>query len=172
VDWIDDTDDTVDAISRLLKSNREQAVERVQQTLDRVKSLEKELERQKAKLASSAGDELLKQAKEICGVKVLSAAVDGVEPKALRDMVDTLKDKLGSGIILRAVGGDTANLVAGVTKDLTSKVKAGDLVNFVAQQLGGRGGGRPDLAMAGGPDVANLPEAISSVEAWITEKLG
>ncbi|MGB3622032.1 alanine--tRNA ligase [Ketobacter sp. MCCC 1A13808] len=171
MDWIDATEDTVDAISSLLKTNREQVLERVQQSLDRVKILEKELERQKAKLASSAGDELLQQVKDVAGVKVLSAEVDGVDPKALRDMVDKLKDKLGSGIIVLGLGGEKANLVAGVTKDLTSKVKAGDLVNHVAQQLGGRGGGRPDLAMAGGPNVANLAVALGSVENWVSEKL-
>lgn len=172
MDWIDSAEDTVDAIAQLLKTGRDQVLDRVQQTMERIKSLEKELERQKAKLASSAGDELLQQAREVSGVKLLNATVDGVDGKALRDMVDKLKDKLGSGVILLGVvSGDKANLVAGVTKDLTGKIKAGDLVNHAAQQLGGRGGGRPDLAMAGGPDVEKLAAAVNSAESWLTEKL-
>ena len=172
MDWIDAAEDTVDAIAQLLKTGRDQALERVQQTMERMKALEKELERQKAKLASSAGDELLLQAREVAGVKLLNAAVEGVDGKALREMVDKLKDKLGSGVILLgAANGDKANLVAGVTKDLTDKVKAGDLVNYAAVQLGGKGGGRADLAMAGGPDVGQLAAAIGSAEGWLAEKL-
>ncbi len=169
--WIEQTNDTVANLSGLLKGGRESLVEKVQQTLDRVKALEKELEKQKAKLASSAGDDLLQQAKEIAGVKVLSAAVEGVDGKALRDMVDKLKNKMGSGIIVLGVKSDKVSLVAGVTKDLTGKVKAGDLVNHVAQQVGGKGGGRPDLAMAGGPEVEKLVPALATVEEWLTQKL-
>lgn len=168
---IEQTNDTVANLSGLLKGGRESLVEKVQQTLDRVKALEKELEKQKAKLASSAGDDLLQQAKEIAGVKVLSAAVEGVDGKALRDMVDKLKNKMGSGIIVLGVKSDKVSLVAGVTKDLTGKVKAGDLVNHVAQQVGGKGGGRPDLAMAGGPEVEKLVQALATVEEWLTQKL-
>lgn len=169
--WIEQTNDTVANLSGLLKGGRESLVEKVQQTLDRVKALEKELEKQKAKLASSAGDDLLQQAKEIAGVKVLSAAVEGVDGKALRDMVDKLKNKMGSGIIVLGAKSDKVSLVAGVTKDLTGKVKAGDLVNHVAQQVGGKGGGRPDLAMAGGPEVEKLVPALATVEEWLTQKL-
>ncbi|AUM11680.1 alanine--tRNA ligase [Ketobacter alkanivorans] len=169
--WVDESDAVLNKIGALVKGSRDTSLDKVQQILDRVKTLEKELEKQKAKLASSAGDDLLQQAKELAGVKVLSAVVEGVDGKSLRDMVDKLKDKMGSGIIVLGAGGDKASLVAGVTKDLTSKVKAGDLVNYVAQQLGGKGGGRPDLAMAGGPDVDKLPAAIASVESWLTDKL-
>jgi len=169
--WVDESDAVLNKIGALVKGSRDTSLDKVQQILDRVKTIEKELEKQKAKLASSAGDDLLQQAKELAGVKVLSAVVEGVDGKSLRDMVDKLKDKMGSGIIVLGAGGDKASLVAGVTKDLTSKVKAGDLVNYVAQQLGGKGGGRPDLAMAGGPDVDKLPAAIASVESWLTDKL-
>ncbi|MCP5015240.1 MAG: alanine--tRNA ligase [Ketobacter sp.] len=169
--WVDESDAVLNKIGALVKGSRDTSLDKVQQILDRVKTLEKELEKQKAKLASSAGDDLLQQAKELAGVKVLSAVVEGVDGKSLRDMVDKLKDKMGSGIIVLGAGGDKASLVAGVTKDLTGKVKAGDLVNYVAQQLGGKGGGRPDLAMAGGPDVDKLPAAIASVESWLTDKL-
>ena len=171
VAWVDESEAVLNKISALVKGSRDTSLEKVQQILDRVKTLEKELEKQKAKLASSAGDDLLQQAKELAGIKVLSAVVEGVDGKSLRDMVDKLKDKMGTGIIVLGAGGDKASLVAGVTKDLTSKVKAGDLVNYVAQQLGGKGGGRPDLAMAGGPDVDKLPAAIASVESWLTDKL-
>lgn len=169
--WIEQTEDSIAQLAGLVKGNRDSVIEKVQQALDRVKTLEKELEKQKAKLASSAGDDLLQQAKDIAGVKVLSAVAEGVDGKALRDMVDKLKNKMGSGIIVLGVKGDKASLVAGVTKDLTGKVKAGDLVNFVAQQVGGKGGGRPDLAMAGGPDVEKLPEALASVESWLKDVL-
>lgn len=169
--WVDESEAALAGIGALVKGSRDTSLEKVQQMLDRVKTLEKELEKQKAKLASSAGDDLLGQARDVSGVKVLSAIVEGVDGKSLRDMVDKLKDKMGSGIIVLGAGGDKASLVAGVTKDLTGKVKAGDLVNHVAQQVGGKGGGRPDMAMAGGPDVANLAVAIGSVEAWLAEKL-
>ena len=146
-------------------------LDKAQQTMERIKMLEKELEKQKSKLASSAGDDLLQNAVDVAGIKVLYAAVDGVDPKALRDMVDKLKGKLGSGIIVLGCKGEKVSLVAGVTKDLTKKVKAGDLVNHVAQQVGGRGGGRPDLAMAGGPDVDKLESALASVPEWIGSHL-
>ncbi|MAR91083.1 MAG: alanine--tRNA ligase [Pseudomonadales bacterium] len=169
--WVDESEAIVARIASLVKASRETAVEKVQQTLERTKALEKELEQQKAKLASSAGDDLLAQAKAVAGVKVLSAVVDGVDGKALRDMVDKLKNKLGSGIVVLGVAGAKASLVAGVTKDLTDRVKAGDLVNHVAQQVGGKGGGRPDLAMAGGPDAGALPAAMDSVGSWLAERL-
>jgi alanyl-tRNA synthetase len=171
LDWVDATEATLSKVGGLLKGSRETCVEKVQQLQDRIKTLEKELEKQKAKLANSAGDDLLQQVQDVAGVKVLSALVEGVEGKALREMVDKLKDKLGSGIVVLGAGADKVSLVAGVTKDLTSQVKAGDLVNHVAQQVGGKGGGRPDLAMAGGPDVNKLKPALASVADWIAQKL-
>ncbi|MCE0494210.1 alanine--tRNA ligase [Vibrio salinus] len=138
----------------------------------KAKHLEKEIQQLKAKLASQASANLTQQVKEISGVKVLVAKLDGADNKALRSMVDDLKNQLGSGIIMLGnISGDKVGLIAGVTKDLTGKVKAGELVNMVAQQVGGKGGGRPDMAQAGGTDIASLPAALESVDAWIEAKL-
>ena len=140
---------------------------------DGVKTLEKELARLKGKLAASAGDELAAQALEIGGVKLLATELDGADAAALRETLDKLKDKLKSAIIVLASRGDgKVQLAAGVTADLTGKVKAGELVNFVAGQVGGKGGGKPDMAMAGGSEPAKLPEALASVAAWVGGKLG
>ncbi|WP_162045554.1 alanine--tRNA ligase [Vibrio taketomensis] len=138
----------------------------------KAKALEKEIQQLKDKLASQASASLTSQVKEIAGVKVLVAQLDGADNKALRGMVDELKNQLGSGIIMLGnVAEGKVGLIAGVTKDLTGKVKAGELVNMVALQVGGKGGGRPDMAQAGGTDAAALPSALESVEAWITERL-
>ena len=143
------------------------------QMLDRHRSLERELEQVKGKLAVHTGDELGAQAEMINGIHVLARDMEGVDPKTLRDMVDRLKSKLGSAVIvLGTVKGDKVSLVAGVTKDNTGKVQAGDLVNYVAQKVGGRGGGRPDLAQAGGNDPSALQSALASVSAWVTQKTG
>ena len=140
---------------------------------DGVKTLEKELARLKGKLAASAGDELAAQALEIGGVKLLATELDGADAAALRETLDKLKDKLKSAIIVLASRGDgKVQLAAGVTADLTGKVKAGELVNFVAGQVGGKGGGKPDMAMAGGSEPAKLPDALASVAAWVGGKLG
>jgi len=149
------------------------AVERAVQTLlEERKALEKELARLKSKLASSQGDELADQAAEIKGVKVLAATLDGADAKALRETLDKLKDRLKSAaIVLAATDGGKVALIAGVTADLTSKIKAGELVNFVAQQIGGKGGGRPDMAQAGGTEPAKLPGALDSVRGWVERKL-
>lgn len=171
LEWVEQTEQTLNSLTAILKGSRDSVLDKAQQTMERIKMLEKELEKQKSKLASSAGDDLLQNAVDVAGIKVLYAAVDGVDPKALRDMVDKLKGKLGSGIIVLGCKGEKVSLVAGVTKDLTKKVKAGDLVNHVAQQVGGRGGGRPDLAMAGGPDVDKLESALASVPEWIGSHL-
>ena len=172
LEWLNDGEAALAQIAGLVKGSRDNAAEKVQQALDRIKQLEKELERQKAKLASSAGDDLAGQAKTVAGVTLLNAVVDGVDGKALREMVDKLKDKLGSGVVLLgAANGGKADLVAGVTKDLTGKLKAGDLVKFAAEKIGGKGGGRPDLAMAGGPDAAQLAAAISSAESWLSQQM-
>ncbi|MCW8904759.1 DHHA1 domain-containing protein, partial [Sedimenticola sp.] len=120
-----------------------------------------------------AGSDLAGSAVEVAGVKVLAAKLDGVDPKALRDTMDQLKNKLGSAVILlAAVSGEKVSLVAGVTKDQIPTLKAGDLVKFVAEQVGGKGGGRPDMAQAGGSDPAALPGALASVEGWVRESLG
>ena len=142
------------------------------QVLDNVKSLEKELARLKSKLAASQGDDLVNQAQEIGGAKVLAATLEGADANALRETMDKLKGKLKSAVIvLASVNESKVNLAAGVTQDLIVKVKAGELVNFVAGQVGGKGGGKPDMAMAGGSDASALPKALASVEAWAKEKL-
>ncbi|HDZ3714663.1 TPA: alanine--tRNA ligase [Vibrio vulnificus] len=146
--------------------------EKLQDAANKAKSLEKEIQQLKDKLASQASANLIDQVKEISGVKVLVAKLDGADNKALRGMVDELKNQMGSGIIMLGnVADDKVGLIAGVTQDLTSKVKAGELVNMVAQQVGGKGGGRPDMAQAGGTDSSALPSALASVDAWIAERL-
>ncbi|EJL6390745.1 alanine--tRNA ligase [Vibrio vulnificus] len=146
--------------------------EKLQDAANKAKSLEKEIQQLKDKLASQASANLIGQVKEIAGVKVLVAKLDGADNKALRGMVDELKNQMGSGIIMLGnVADDKVGLIAGVTQDLTSKVKAGELVNMVAQQVGGKGGGRPDMAQAGGTDSSALPSALASVDAWIAERL-
>ncbi|GAA0353187.1 alanine--tRNA ligase [Bowmanella denitrificans] len=155
-----------------LKSDLAGLPERVGQLLEQSKGLEKEIQQLKQKLASQAGADLLNSAVEIKGVKLLSAKLDGVEAKSLRDLMDSLKTKLGSGVLMLAVAeGEKVSLIAGVSKDLTDKVKAGELVNFVAQQVGGKGGGRPDMAQAGGTQPENLDKALSSVSTWLEDKL-
>jgi alanyl-tRNA synthetase len=145
---------------------------KIAQVMDNVKALEKELARLKSKLASSQGDELVNQAVEIAGIKVLAATLEGADANALRETMDKLKDKLKSAaIVLASVNDGKVSLAAGVTADQIAKLKAGELVNFVAQQVGGKGGGKPDMAMAGGTDAAKLPQALSSVAAWVGEKL-
>ncbi len=144
---------------------------RLAQVLDQVKALEKEVAQLKGKLASSQGDDLLNQAVDVKGLKVLAARLDGADARTLRETMDKLKDKLKSAaIVLATVDGDKVQLAAGVTKDAMGKVKAGELVNFVASQVGGKGGGKPDLAMAGGTDAAGLPKALQSVPAWVAER--
>ncbi len=136
-------------------------------------ALEKELEKLRSKLAASQGDELAEQAIDINGLKVLAAQLDGADVKTLRETMDKLKDKLKSAaIVLGAVSdGGRFSLIAGVTADATGKVKAGELVNFVAQQVGGKGGGRPDMAQAGGTEPANLPAALAGVKEWVAGKV-
>ncbi|MGA0023839.1 MAG: alanine--tRNA ligase [Burkholderiales bacterium] len=144
----------------------------VQNLIDEKKALEKEIARLRSKLASGQGGDLSAQAVDVKGAKVLAAAIDGADAKSLREAMDQLKDKLKSAaIVLASSEGGKVTLIAGVTADLTGKVKAGDLVNHVAQQVGGKGGGRPDMAQAGGTDPAKLPEALATVKAWVEAKL-
>jgi alanyl-tRNA synthetase len=155
-----------------LKTPPQEVAQKVAQILDSVKTLEKELARLKSKLASSQGDELADQVVEVRGVKLLAATLDGADARALREAMDKLKDKLKSAVIvLAAADQGKVSLIAGVTPDLTSKLKAGDLVNFVAQQVGGKGGGRADMAQAGGTEPAKLSGALESVRGWIEQKL-
>lgn len=169
---IEQEEATLSQLCEIVKSNSDEVVNRVQQLADSNKALEKQLAQIKSKMASSAGSDLASQAEEISGVKVLIANVEGFNPKSLRDTVDQLKNKLGSAVILLATSSEgKVSLVAGVSKDVTAKVKAGDLVNMVAQQVGGKGGGRPDMAMAGGSDEAAVPGALETVRPWLLERL-
>ena len=163
---------TVDAAAATLKAPTAELTGRITGTLEQIKALEKEVAQLKGKLASSQGDELLEQAVQVQGVNILAAQLEGADAKTLRDTLDKLKDKLKTAaIVLAAVDGDKVQLAAGVTQDTVGKVKAGELVNFVAQQVGGKGGGKPDMAMAGGTQPAALPQALASVQAWVAGKL-
>jgi alanyl-tRNA synthetase len=159
-------------VASMLKGDVFSIAEKVQQAMDSRKALEKELEQLKAKLASAAGASLLEQVQVINGVKVLIAELKGADPKAFRTMVDELKNKLGSGILLLATAADgKVSLIAGVTSDLTGKVQAGQLIGWAAEQVGGKGGGKPDLAQAGGTDVAALPGVLKAAADYIAAKL-
>ncbi len=162
----------IDQLANALKAPTGELANKVAQLADHAKSLEKELARLKSKLASSQGDDLSTQAIEIAGVKVLAVVLDGANAETLRETMDKLKDKLKSAaIVLASVNDGKVSLAAGITADLIAKIKAGDLVNFVAQQVGGKGGGKPDMAMAGGTDASQLPKALASVNDWVTSKL-
>ncbi|KWA15409.1 alanine--tRNA ligase [Burkholderia territorii] len=172
VRYVQELDARINEAAAALKAQPSELTQRIAQVQDQVKSLEKELGALKSKLASSQGDELAQQAVEIGGVYVLAATLDGADAKTLRETVDKLKDKLKSAaIVLAAVEGGKVSLIAGVTQEASKKVKAGELVNFVAQQVGGKGGGRPDMAQAGGTEPANLPGALAGVKGWIEQRL-
>ncbi|CDH02983.1 alanine--tRNA ligase [Xenorhabdus bovienii] len=164
--------DLLQDIAHLVKGDISSLNEKVKTTLDRTKQLEKELQQLKSQQAAQESSSLANQTKEIQGVRLLVTQLGDTEPKMLRTMVDDLKNQLGSAIIvLSTVTGDKVTLIVGITKDLTARIKAGDLISFVAQQVGGKGGGRPDLAQAGGTDIAALPSALASVEEWVTLRL-
>jgi alanyl-tRNA synthetase len=144
----------------------------VRDLLEEKKGLEKELARARSRLALGQGQDLASQAVDVKGAKVLAVTLDGADPKTLRDTMDSLKERLKSAaIVLGAVNDGKVSLIAGVTSDLTAKMKAGDLVNFVAQQVGGKGGGRPDMAQAGGSEPAKLPHALESVKGWVEQRV-
>ncbi len=175
--YLQSLESRVEAAAGSLKANPAELQNRIDQVLDHVKTLEKEVAALKGKLASSQGDELMLQAVDVNGIKVLAAKLEGLglgadAAKTLRDTMDKLKDKLKTAVIvLAAADGDKVQIAAGVTADSIGKVKAGELVNFVAQQVGGKGGGKADMAMAGGTDAAKLPDALKSVLAWVTERV-
>jgi len=172
VRYVQELEGRVNAAAAVLKAQPSELTQRIGQVQDQVKALEKELSALKSKMASSQGDELAGQAIEVGGVHVLAATLDGADVKTLRETVDKLKDKLKSAaIVLASVDGGKVSLIAGVTADASRKVKAGELVNFVAQQVGGKGGGRPDMAQAGGTEPANLPAALAGVKAWVEGQL-
>ncbi len=159
-------------VADAIKAQPQEAASRIAQLLDHQKSLEKELATLKSKLASAQGDELQTQAQDVGGVKVLAAKLDGADVATLRETMDKLKDRLKSAaIVLASVSDGKVALIAGVTSDTTAKVKAGELVNFVAQQVGGKGGGRPDMAQAGGTQPEHLAAALASVADWVKSKL-
>jgi alanyl-tRNA synthetase len=155
-----------------LKTNPDELTAKIGQVQEHVKALEKELAALKSKLASGQGDELVTKAVDVKGVKVLAATLDGADVARLRETMDKLKDKLKTAaIVLASVTDGKVSLIAGVTPDATGKVKAGELVNFVAQQVGGKGGGRPDMAQAGGTDAAALPGALAGVAGWVEQRV-
>ncbi|MDX1656165.1 MAG: DHHA1 domain-containing protein, partial [Candidatus Competibacteraceae bacterium] len=159
-------------VASLVKADRDTVEERVQTLVERARRLEKELEQLKGRLASSQGGDLAARAVEVDGIQVLAANLEGADVKTLRDTVDQLKNKLKSAaVVLAAVEQGKVRLVAGVTKDQTARVRAGDLVNVVAQQVGGKGGGRPDMAQAGGSDPTQLEAALQRVPDWVRAQL-
>ena len=169
--YLQDLESTVHKAAGALKAPAAELQGRIGQVLDQVKQLEKEVAQLKGKLASSQGDDLMSQAVDVNGIKVLAAKLEGADAKTLRDTMDKLKDKLKTAaIVLAAVDGGKVQIAAGVTPDSVGKVKAGELVNFVAQQVGGKGGGKADMAMAGGTDAAGLPAALKSVQGWVAER--
>ncbi|WP_421133936.1 alanine--tRNA ligase [Alteromonas sp. A079] len=170
--YVQSQQDTLQSLSALLKSDPTNLKERVASLQNQTKELEKALNSAKQKLASQQGADMLSNVVEINGTKVLVAKLDGVEAKSLRPMMDDIKNRIGDGVVVLGVASESkVNLIAGVTKGLVSKVKAGELVNFVASQVGGKGGGRPDMAQAGGEQPENLETALDSVNAWLQDKL-
>jgi len=170
--YLQSLETTVQGAAMTLKTSPHELGARLHAVLDQVRQLEKELAAAKSRLASSQGDELLAQAVDVKGLKVLAARLEGADAKTLRETMDKLKDKLKTAaIVLAAVDGDKVQLAAGVTADSVGRVKAGELVNFVAQQVGGKGGGKPDMAMAGGTQPAGVAAALSSVAGWVAERV-
>ena len=170
--YLQQLESTVTQVAGTVKAPVAEVNERVKHVLEHVKQLEREIAALKGKLASSQGDELVLQALDVKGVKLLAAKLEGADSKTLRESMDKLKDKLKSAVIVLAVvDGSKVQLAAGVTPDLVARVKAGELVNFVASQVGGKGGGKPDMAMAGGTEPAHLAAALASVQAWVGAKL-
>jgi alanyl-tRNA synthetase len=163
---------TIGQAANALKTPVSEVTERISTVMEHVKALEREVAALKGKLASAQGDELVNQAQDIKGVKLLVARLEGADVKTLRDTMDKLKDKLKTAVIvLGVVDGAKVQIAVGVTADTTGRVKAGDLVNFVAGQVGGKGGGKPDMAMAGGTEPGKLSAALDSVQAWVLPKL-
>ena len=172
LDYMRNTESRLDQIAGLVRGSRDDAARKVEQLQSRIKGLEKELEQLRGKLARGESVDLASQAKEVKGIKVVAARLDGTDAKGLREAVDRLKDKLApAAIVLAAVDDNKVTLIAGVTKDLTDRLHAGDLVNQVATRVGGKGGGRPDLAQAGGTDPAGLDAALNAVPGWVGERL-
>jgi alanyl-tRNA synthetase len=172
LEWVQQQYAQVEGVADLLKVQPGEVGARLHQIMDNVRALEKDLARLKSKLAANQGDDLADQAVSVAHTKVLAVALDGADAKSLRETMDKLKDKLGSAaIVLGSVDAGKVTLIAGVTSDLTGRVKAGELVNFVAQQVGGKGGGRPDMAQAGGTEPSKLPQALTTVVDWVKQRM-
>jgi len=172
LNWLDENQERLTQVARLLKTGSDEVVTKADALLQRNRQLEKELEQLKAKLATQAGSSLVDQAVDVGGVKVLATHLEGADPRSLRDTLDQLKNKLGQAVVvLAAVDDGKISLVAGVTKAETERFKAGDVLKHVATQVGGKGGGRPDMAQGGGSDVAALPTALASVADWVAERV-
>ncbi len=170
--WLQHLDKSIRAVSRQLKTSPDQLAERIEQLQTRSRELEKELGQLKGKLASAAGSDLATRAVDVAGVKLIATQLDDADADRLRDTVDQLKNKIGSGVIVLASTADgSVRLVAGVTRDLTDTIRAGDLIKHLAGQVGGKGGGRPDFAQAGGSNAAAVPAALDSVADWLRERL-
>lgn len=171
--WVQNTESLLAATAREFKAPVSEVPVKAADAIATIRTLEKGIDQLKSQMAAKAGDALISEARDVKGVKVLLARLDGADAKALRETMDKVKDKLGSAVAVLAsvTGEDRVQLAAGVTKDLTGRVKAGELAGFVAGLLGGKGGGKPDLAMAGGSDVKKLPEALEAARAWIEGKL-
>ncbi|MBI1284833.1 MAG: alanine--tRNA ligase [Thiobacillus sp.] len=171
--FVQTREDEMRQAAAALKAQPAELGAKLTQMLDNVRSLEKELDRLKSKLAANVGDELVQQAVDMGGVRVLAARLDGIDAKGLRETADKLRDKLKTcALVLGTVADGKVSLIAAVTPDVTERIRAGELVNFVATQVGGKGGGKPDLAMAGGSEPGQLPTALASVAAWVQNKLG
>ncbi len=172
VEWVEEKDQQIDGLAKLLKSSREEINSKVEQLISRLKEQDKQLAQLKSKMASQAGSDLSSQAEDINGIKVLTAKLEGADSNTLRDTLDQLKNKLGSAaIVLASEEGGKVKLIAGVTKDVTAKVKSGELVNIAAAEVGGKGGGRPDMAQAGGDNPAAIPQALSAARQWLETQL-
>ncbi|MBU2874406.1 alanine--tRNA ligase [Marinobacter salexigens] len=172
LEWVDDTERTLREAARLVKGSRETVIDKVQQTIDRNRQLEKDVDALKAKLASSAGSDLADSAVDVAGLKVVASELAGADRKALMETTDQLKNKLGEGVVvLASVEDGKVTLVAGVTKSATGKVKAGDLMKHLAGLVDGKGGGRPDMAQGGGNDPSKLAEALAGVPEWVEKNL-
>ena len=172
VEWVEEQNRQLQQIAEMVKAKQGEVEDKVRQVVEKSRQQEKDLEQIKAKLASQAGADLASQAVEVDGLKLLAAQLENADAKTLRETVDQLKNKLGSAaVVLASIEDGKVRLVAGVSKDQINRLKAGDLVNAVATRVGGRGGGRPDMAQAGGTEPENLPAALAAVEAWVRQQL-
>jgi alanyl-tRNA synthetase len=173
LDWVNANESLLKSVAGLVKAGRDDVAAKVTQLIDRSRALEREIESLRRQLATGGSRDLLGEAALVAGIKVIAARLDGADAKALRDAADQLKDRLGSGVVvLGAVQGDKVHLVAGVTQDLTATLKAGELIRPVAELVGGRGGGRPDFAQAGGNKPEQVDEALALVAGLVAAAAG